>query len=138
MEKLARVQKDLEAVVDATRKAAEEKLGAVQQVRVFTDCSRLLATPPRDDPPVTPDRTPLGEQDLAREVKLRKEAEAVLAETTRVRGGYLGAAASSAPARPLTPVGRTGRHTLHCVSSRSVSWTSRASCRRRCPKCGTS
>lgn len=42
MEKLARVQKDLEAVVEATRKAAEEKLGAVQSVCALPACSCTL------------------------------------------------------------------------------------------------
>ena len=51
---------------------------------------------------MTPDRTHLNGQDLAREVKLRKEAEAVLAETTRVRGGYL-SAARGLPRPPCDP-----------------------------------
>jgi hypothetical protein len=54
---------------------------------------------------VPPNRTPVDGQDLAREVKLRKEAEAVLAETTRVRGGYL--RRSTWPPRPPRDSRRT-------------------------------
>lgn len=36
-------------------------------------------------------------QDLAREAKLRKETEAVLAETTRVSGGYYAPDATETP-----------------------------------------
>ncbi len=43
MEKLARVQKDIEAVVDATRRAAEEKLASVQLVR-RQRCAVVLET----------------------------------------------------------------------------------------------
>jgi hypothetical protein len=48
MEKLARVQKDLEAVVEATRKAAEEKLGSVQAVCALA--AGALHPHPRADP----------------------------------------------------------------------------------------
>ena len=76
--------------------------------RSWALCSRCVlslrarAPSPCADPRVTPDRTHLNGQDLAREVKLRKEAEAVLAETTRVRGGYL-SAARGLPRPPCDP-----------------------------------
>ena len=136
MEKLARVQKDLEAVVDATRKAGDEKLSAVQAVRTTGVLTR------RTQPALT--RSP------ARRAGARSRNE-----TEEGGGGCAGGddegewwlpvscATECFPSRGdalcLSPAYRvTRRHTQRCASSRRACWTSKASCRRRCPRCGTS
>jgi hypothetical protein len=108
METVERVKQNIEAVVDATRKAGDEKLAVLQRVRAACAGSRALAVgcvsaqhPKRRRRAKNaaqlcrvqlsllarvdaPDCLACA-QEMARERKAREEAEAVLADTTRVR-----------------------------------------------------
>ena len=69
------MQKDIEAVVDATRRDAQERLSGKDLVRARRRSRRDAPAHPRRLPP----------QEISRESRTRREAEAVLAETTKAR-----------------------------------------------------
>ena len=146
METVARVRQNIEAVVDATRKAGDEQLAVVQRVRARAARAAVAATPAKRRSAAQRFRVvsaPRSErashwpaalaQDLARERKARLDAEAVLADTTRAR-----ACSAFGFALPLTPAAFAlpcTRHTLRCGSTRRLCFPSRASCRRPCRRC---